>query len=214
MDADAPKDLNEDIDDLSKLIEPESDERTDTLDDLSALIQTPEQSQETMDDLSALVAASGEESGQAVSDIEDTPIDDLWSLVPDAPEPTPKGQSQDERPGETQDEMDDLSALINQTSDTPHPSADTAPDDQADLDDSTDGHAETPSIKPDISPDQDMKKYKAAVMKIIIELKEQGSTAQQTTDRLNRDEVATLSGKPTWGLKAIEKIYGFIDSAK
>ena len=50
-------------------------------------------------------------------------------------------------------------------------------------------------------------------MKIIIELKEQGLSAQQTTDRLNRDGVATLSGKPAWGLKAIEKIYGFIDSA-
>jgi DNA-binding transcriptional MerR regulator len=214
MDDDTPKDLDEDIDDLSKLIEPESDERTDTLDDLSALIETPEQSRETMDDLSALVAASGEESGQAVSDIEDTPIDDLWSLVPDAPKSPPKGQSQDKGPGEAPEEMDDLSALINQASDDTPPSADTTPDAQANLDGSTDGAAETPSIKPDISPDQDIKKYKAAVMKIIIELKEQGATAQQTTDRLNRDEVATLSGKPAWGLKAIEKIYGFIDSAK
>lgn len=147
MDTDVPKDLNEDLDDLSKLIEPARDERAGDLDDLSALIGEPSQSQEPMDDLSLLVAGTGEKLGQV-----------------------PPGMDSQMK--------------------------------------------ETPSIKPNISPDQDIKKYKAAVMKSIIELKEQGLTAQQTTDRFNRDGVATLSGKPAWGLKAIEKIYGFIDSAK
>jgi DNA-binding transcriptional MerR regulator len=214
LDADDPKDYSEDIDDLSKRAEPKTDLHTDTLDDLSALIETPEQPLETMDDLSALVRETGEDSGRVDADIGEAPIDDLWSLVPDTPEASQGGQNREGPSRDHSQEMDDLSALVDQTSDEIHPSARTAPDDTINLDDAADDPDEAPSIKPDISPDQDMKKYKATVMKIIIELKEQGSTAQQTTDRLNRDNVATLSGKPAWGLKAIEKIYGFIDSAK
>lgn len=213
MDTHAPENLNEDVDDLSKLIEPESDAHIDTLDDLSALVEMPEQSGETMDDLSALVGGTGEEAGRVAPDIEAPPIDDLWSLVPDGQAPPLEGQGQEKQPIDAPNQMDDLSALTNQTPDTQR-STTPPPDDPTSIDDATGGPAESPSIKPDISPDQDMKKYKAAVMKIIIELKEQGATAQQTTDRLNRDDVATLSGKPAWGLKAIEKIYGFIDSAK
>ena len=94
-------------------------------------------------------------------------------------------------------EMDDLSALISEE----------------------DGNApaeppDPPSLKPDITPDQDMAKYKAAVMKIIIDLKNQGHSPAETTERLNKDEVLTLSGKPLWREKAIVKIYGFIDSAQ
>ena len=136
------------------------------------------------------------------------------SYRPEAPESSQGGQNQEEPPVEVSEELDDLSALLDHTSDDIKPSAETIIDAPINIDDAEDDPGETASIKPDISPDQDMKKYKAAVMKIIIELKEQGSTAQQTTDRLNRDDVATLSGKPSWGLKAIEKIYGFIDSAK
>nr|WP_319394488.1 hypothetical protein [uncultured Desulfobacter sp.] len=214
LDSDDPNDFSEDIDDLSKLIEPETDVHTDTLDDLSALIEKPAQPLETMDDLSALVLETGEDSGRIDIDIGEAPIDDLWSLLPDAPEANRGGQNQEGPPVDVPQEMDDLSALVDQTSDDIQPSAETASDDRINIDDTADDPGEVPSIKPDISPDQDMKKYKAAVMKIIIELKEQGSTAQQTTDLLNRDDVATLSGKPAWGLKAIEKIYGFIDSAK
>nr|WP_319493122.1 MerR family transcriptional regulator [uncultured Desulfobacter sp.] len=216
VDSSVPKKLNEDIDDLSKLIETESDEHTDTLDDLSALIETPEQSQDTMDDLSMLlgIGDTGEESGRKIPDMEDTQVDDLWSLVPEEPQLTQKDQGRDQQALDAPEEMDDLSALVNQVPNDTHTSADTTPDDQANIDDATDVPDGMPSIKPNISPDQDMKKYKATVMKIIIELKEQGSTPQQTTDRLNQDDVATLSGKPAWGLKAIEKIYGFIDSAK
>lgn len=149
MDTHVPKDFHEDLDDLSKLIEPTFEKDVTDLDDLSALIEESEQSQEpeAMDDLSLLVGGTGEKSGQMPPEV-DTQV------------------------------------------------------------------KETPVIKLDISPDQDMGKYKAAVMKIIIELKGQGFTAQQTIDRFNRDGVATLSGKPTWGLKAMDKIYGFIDSVK
>ena len=212
--SDDSKDFSEEIDDLSKLIEPETDVLTDTLDDLSTLIEKPERPLETMDDLSALVLETGQDSGRVDADIGETPSDDLWALVPDAPESSRESQNPSEPPMDAPQEMDDLSALVGQTSDDTHPWAETTSEDPSNIEDAADDPGDAPSIKPDISPDQDMKKYKAAVMKIIIELKEQGSTAQQTTDRLNRDDVATLSGKPAWGLKAIEKIYGFIDSAK
>nr|WP_320193186.1 MerR family transcriptional regulator [uncultured Desulfobacter sp.] len=212
MDADVPKDVTESTDDLSRLIDPEGDTITGDLDDLFALIEKPEQTQETMDDLSLLVNDADKESGQATSG-DDIRTDDLWSLVPDADNSSPKIQAQGEQSVDSS-EMDNLSALIDiAPDDSPIPD-DTTSGDQDIVDDPTESPLDTPSIKPNISPDQDMKKYKAAVMKIIIELKEQGLTAQETTDRLNRDDVATLSGKPTWGLKAIEKIYGFINSAQ
>ena len=107
-------------------------------------------------------------------------------------------------------DMDDLSSLLgdNNTEQAP------APPEENTAAAPSSPQPTQPSLKPDITPEQDLAKYKAAVMKIIIKLKNQGLTAQQTTDRLNNDQVATLSGKPTWRVKAIEKIYGFIDSAK
>nr|WP_320014955.1 hypothetical protein [uncultured Desulfobacter sp.] len=212
MDTDVPKDLNEDLDDLSKLIEPVGDERGGDLDDLSALLGEPTQSQEPiMDDLSLLVHGTGEESGPVPPGV-DTQADDLWSLVSEAEGSNQEIQSPAEQLADAPG-MDDLSALINKVPDNSQITTDTTPAYKNSIGAPTDSLKETPLIKLDVSPDQDMKKYKAAVMKILIELKEQGFTAQQTTDRFNRDGVATLSGKPAWGLKAIEKIYGFIDSA-
>lgn len=182
IDSDIPKDINTDLDDLSKLIEDTGENAVVDLDDLSALIEEPEHSQEPMDDLSRLIKpASHEGPGD---------LDDLSALI---------GSS-----GQSQEPMDDLSLLVDGNGEQSGQA-------RSEVDSQVKG---TPSIKPDISPNQDMKKYKAAIMKIIIELKGQGLTAQQTTDRLNRDDVATLSGKPAWGLNAIDKIYGFIDSAK
>ncbi|MCG8553283.1 MAG: MerR family transcriptional regulator [Desulfobacterales bacterium] len=212
MDTDLPQDFNGDVDDLSRLIEPVNDKMAGDFDDLSALIEGPEQPQETMDDLALLVNHAQENSEQATAG-GDLSTDDLWNLVPDAENSNREIENQTGQPVDTA-EMDNLSALINPEPDHSPPSVETTSGDPDIVDGSTDSLTETPSIKPDISPEQDIKKYKAAVMKIIIGLKEQGLNAQQTTDRLNRDDVATLSGKPTWGLKAIEKIYGFIDSAK
>ncbi|WP_320040302.1 MerR family transcriptional regulator [uncultured Desulfobacter sp.] len=212
MEPDVPKDVNESIDDLSWLIEPERDTITGDLDDLSALIEKPEQTQEMMDDLSLLVDDADKESGQATSG-DAIRTDDLWALVPNADNSSPKIQGQGAHSVDAS-EMDNLSALIDIAPDDTAISDDTTSGGHANVDNPTESTLDTPSIKPNISPDQDMKSYKAAVMKIIIGLKEQGLTAQETTDRLNRDDVATLSGKPTWGLKAIEKIYGFINSAK
>ncbi len=73
---------------------------------------------------------------------------------------------------------------------------------------------ETPSLKPDITPEENLKEYKAAVMKIILGLKTQGLNAEESTIRLNQDGVQTISGKSEWSEKAISQIYNFIDSAK
>ncbi len=200
----------EKMDDLSMLITSPSDStgnilvNTGELDDLSALISDSQSAPVPMDDLSKLVGSPGPTQEPAGTD---GPIDDLWALVPDAQNPDPALQAGPEELSG----MDNLSLLLNNTGKTDEAEADTKEDTASDTSSTT---LETPSLKPDISPDLDLAKYKAAVMKIIIDLKNQGLTAQQTTDRLNHDGVTTLSGKPSWRVKAIEKIYGFIDSAK
>ncbi|RLB89341.1 MAG: hypothetical protein DRH26_11785 [Deltaproteobacteria bacterium] len=73
---------------------------------------------------------------------------------------------------------------------------------------------DTPSLRPDITPEENLKKYKAAVMKIILGLKTQDLSAEETTRRLNQDNVQTISGKSEWSETAISQIYKFIDSAK
>ena len=196
-------DNEDDLDDLFRLVGMDTDVQKafhEDLDDLSTLIEPAgEKAAANSDDLSALVGKSAQSREamddlstliESASDEHTGNVDDLSALVG--------------KPAQSQEAMDDLSTLVadpGETSEQVSPEMDTQV-------------KETPSIKPDILPDQDRGKYKAAVMKIIIELKGQGLTAQQTTDRLNHDDVATLSGKPAWGLKAIDKIYGFIDSTK
>ncbi|EIM65046.1 hypothetical protein [Desulfobacter postgatei] len=193
----------EDLDDLFSLVDIDSDipkgMNTD-LDDLSKLIEhAGENAVVDLDDLSALI----EEPEHSQE-----PMDDLSRLIKPASDEGP-GDLDDlsaliGNPGQSQEPMDDLSLLVDGNGEQSGRA-------RSGVESQVKG---TPSIKPNISPNQDIKKYKAAIMKIIIELKGQGLTAQQTTDRLNRDDVATLSGKPAWGLKAVDKIYGFIDSAK
>jgi len=229
----APETNNQpnDMDDLSKLVDSDlsssnspdnrndnKDDNEDDLDDLFSFVDmdtdVPKDLNGDPDDLSLLVDGTGEEESGQVPPGADTQTDDLWSLVSDTQGSNQEIQSPVE-PSADAPEMDNLSALINEAPENRQATADTTSEENEDsVDAPTDSLTETPSIKPDISPDQDMKKYKAAIMEIIIELKQQGLTARQTTDRFNHDGVATLSGKPTWGLKAIEKIYRFIDSAK
>lgn len=206
--------VEEPIDDLSALLEPADINPPGDLDDLSALVETtqqPSKKAEAMDDLSLLAGGAGEKQ-EPLQEAMDTPTDDLWSLVSDKKN---SNQESTQPVGSANaPETDNLSALLTDSPDKSGPAEKTAQADQDSQSSSKDGPSEASSIKPDISPEQDMAKYKAAVMKIIIELKGQGLTAHQTTDRLNHDGVATLSGKPAWAVKAIEKIYGFIESVK
>jgi len=219
--------LSNEMDNLSELVDADlspadsPDNEEDSLDDLFSLAgmdtDVPKAFHGDLDDLSRLIEPAGE---KGVADLDDLsaligeppqarePMDDLSSLIAPAGD-APAGDLDDlstliDTPPHPREPMDDLSLLVGSAGEKSEQMP-PGPDTRA---------QETPSIKPDILPDEDMGKYKAAVMKIIIELKGQGLTAQETTDRLNRDGVATLSGKPAWTLKAIDKIYGFIDSAK
>ncbi len=176
------------MDDLYSLVD-DVPENTD-MDNLSLLVDpSPSAGPEKIDDLSALIESQpAENAGQRI------PMDDLSLLV--------------DTPLESEDANDDLWSLVDRAADK---------DENTTIDDLSaliDPAPAEPSLKPDITPDQDLGRYKAAVMKIIIELKSRGLNPKETTDRLNRDEVPTLSGKPFWAENAIAKIYGFIDTAK
>jgi len=223
-----------DMDDLSLLLEdsiPKPDEFTD-LDDLSALIdsvsvqdnsitdsdtdankddetdaspsvETPEE----LDDLSLLIDPQLEEA------LVPEELDDL-SLLIDSSSQASNENSTDEEVLNDEAPMDDLSALIdgkkeNIDLNTTRENALEEP-----MDDLVALIDEAPSLKPDITPQENIGEYKAAVMKIILGLKSEGYSAEETTKRLNKDEIQTLSGKPGWGEKSILQIYKFIDSAK
>ncbi len=110
------------------------------------------------------------------------------------------------------DNLDDLSLLLDAENGMNNSAAENDPN-GAPLDDLTALLDAEPSLKPDIVRDQDLEKYKAAVMKIIMALKSRGLDAQETALQLNKDKVETISGKPEWTVKAISQIYSFIDAA-
>ena len=183
---------------------PDGDELTDEfftideLDDLSALLKNDSDSAEIeIDDLSALLDKESLESivNEALDDLTQliTPshalMDDLSRLID-----TPVGKT-------PQIEVDDLSKLID-SAETVIPVIPEAG-----------GLKETKTIEIDISPDDDIEKYKAAIMKVILELKTDGLSAEETTLMLNKNKIRTLSGKPEWSQKAISQIYKFMTSA-
>ncbi|WP_300455000.1 hypothetical protein [Desulfobacula sp.] len=121
---------------------------------------------------------------------------------------------------ETEHQTDDLSLLIDNISSVEIPqemddlSVLNSLDFLAPTDDLSALIAETPSLKPDITPKKNLKKHKAAVLKTIIRLKTEGLSAEESTNRLNQDGVQTISGKSKWSKKVMSQIYKFIDSAK
>jgi hypothetical protein len=173
-------------DDLSLLIEKDSPDEINLPDEL--------------DDLSALI-----ENASKSTEIE---IDDLSALL--------EKESLESPPSNSQKSMDDLTQLI-----TP---ADALMDDLSKLIDPAgptqpfipegSGLEETKIIKMDLSPDDDIEKYKAAIMKVILELKTDGMSAEETTLLLNKNKIRTLSGKPEWSQKAISQIYKFMVAVK
>lgn len=194
---DTPLPCSKNLDDLADLIDSASSDQPDkkNLDDLTRLVDVPRET-DTAKDLGDL--------------------DDLGVLITDGPENEASVDPDDlsllVQPSET-DDLDDLSRLIpaeNEPEDTltGHTDKNDAP-----LDDLAALVNTEPSLKPDISRDQDLEKYKAAVMKIIMSLKTRGVGAEETARRLNQDKVETISGKPDWTVKAISQIYSFIDAA-
>ncbi len=223
-------------DDLSLLIDAETNEeqkndadtnKEDTsesqLDDLSALLDQESEQPETkqdinpdIDDLSKLIETTEKtDSSESTSD-----LDDLSLLIePDSKETDNKETDNKESAERNSTPMDDLSKLIDSPTDSkessPPQNKDKAEPQKAPLEkDEKPSEETTPEIKIDISPEDDLGKYKAAITKVIIELKASGLTVEEATDRLNKNKVKTLSGKEQWGQKAISQIYKFIDSAK
>ena len=216
--------VSEQLDDLSELIDSVSTEsahppepegagkqlNTDPgLDDLSELIdrdlhdETVETVQAAdMDDLSMLIDASiaGKDKtdtpGPEAGDVE---MDDLSLLIDPAKEADSTGQVQVDVKN---DELDDLSKLID-TSDTGVSKSPEAALEKPD----------EPRIKIDFSPEDNLEKYKAEIIRIIIGFKKDGKDAQQVTDILNNNSIKTLSGKPEWSFKAVAQVYKFIESA-
>ena len=196
------------IDDLSLLIsDPEpislsEDDRMPDMDDLSQLI-------DDFDDLSLLVKP---EMGP------DPDMDNLSMLIDEPSGPDPSGDGA--QAGAAMDTvMDDLSKLINGDPKTPGPND--SPKDFDDLSQLIDtpaspGQSDSsrPSLKPEITPQEDLEGYKKTVMNLIVQLKDQGLSVEETTQRFNDEGVLTLSGKDRWASKAIAQIYRFIDAAK
>lgn len=191
---DTPLPCSKDLDDLADLIDSASSDQPDknNLDDLTLLMDAPRETDtaKDMDDLGALITDEPEKESPV-------DLDDLSLLVQSS----------------GADDLDDLSLLIpgeNEMKDNPtgHTDKNDAP-----LDDLAALVNTEPSLKPDISRDQDLEKYKAAVMKIIMSLKSRGVGPEESARRLNQDKVETISGKPQWTVKAISQIYSFIDAA-
>ena len=194
------------LDDLSKLIDSVSDDKTgkdteDGLDDLSALIDedvltsdnTEQQSE--MDNLSLLIDEPEDNTSPNTEDmVSSDKIDDLSLLI----EPSSQLSVQAEEQPETNvDHIDDLNELIDE------------PDEEPKVQSEEDS---LPEVKTKINPDDDIEKYKAEIMQIIIGFKNDGLDAQKATDILNKNRIKTLSGKPEWSHKAISQIYKFIES--
>ncbi len=198
------------MDNLSQLIdEPSpstngiSDSDMSDMDDLSNLIDTVSnptllETSPLIDDLSLLI--------DDLSSL-DTQVDNLSLLI------EPQFDQANEppmTPSQIPVAIDDLSLLIEPDSLTSDPLTSEALAPMDDLNEII----STPSLKPDITPQEDLKAYKAAVMKTILHLKTKGLNAKESTKRLNQDGVPTISGKSEWSEKAISQIYSFMDSAR
>ncbi len=195
-------------DDLSLLIDNEDlkkENPSDTLDDLSALLEDDlESTNIKIDDLSALI------DKETLESVSKEDLDDLTLLIDDSN----KLQNLIQEPNllNSKESMDDLTQLIPQT--------DMLLDDLSNLIDPAEfvtpvvpeigDSKKTRTIQMDISPDDDIEKYKAAIMKVILDLKSDGFNAEETTRLLNQNMIRTLSGKPEWSQKAISQIYKFM----
>ncbi len=158
---------------------------------------------EQMDDLGLLITNTPDDTRPLDDDTGLLGMDNLSLLV---------------QPSHT-DDLDDLSLLVDvgngmdSAENRMNNSAAESDRNGAPLDDLTALLDAEPSLKPDIFRDQDLEKYKGAVMKIIMALKSRGLDAGETAQQLNKDKVETISGKPEWTVKAISQIYSFIDTA-
>ncbi|MCK5310896.1 MAG: hypothetical protein KAJ62_02225 [Desulfobacteraceae bacterium] len=191
-------------DDLSQLIDtennvPEAETKVDQqIDDLASLIEPKQENHAELDDLSRLIQ------------IDDTKIDNLSALLDDF--------------SDNNLELDDLSLLINDSNTqniqiddlsilTNEPEFENGTmDDLSSLIDSESDKKFT-IAKPEFSPIDDFKNYKSEIINIIIDLKNQGITEQETCEKFNKEGILTFSGKTNWSIKTISQVYQLINNA-
>ena len=119
-----------------------------------------------------------------IDDTEAVAMDDL-SLLLDSQEPGPEQKEASGQPDTPGDAMDDLSLLLEE---------------------------KKPDLSTSVTLEEDFKKYKSEIINIIIKLKKEGYSIDETTALFNDEGVKPLSGKSRWSSKAIGQIYKFIDS--
>ncbi len=180
------------LDDLSLLVA----EETAALDDLSLLVA---EEAAPLDDLSLLVA----EEAAPLDDLsllvaeEAAPLDDLSLLVEEEAAP-----------------LDDLSLLVEEK---PVPLDDLGllvEEKPIPLDDLGLLVTEESNIRPTITPEENFEQYKSEIINIIIRLKTEGLSVEETTRRFNSEGILNLKGKSRWSSKAIAQIYKFIEAVK
>jgi hypothetical protein len=209
-DTDEPVNKKE-IDDLSILIDKKPNEKNnikDTqpiiIDDLALLLDNKQSNITEVDNLSELIVDIEAKRSEELE------IDDLATLLPD---------SRQENKYETDDlsiliknqyisnKIDDLSMLINETK-----SDNATIDDLSTLIDFK-SKKKLKIKKLAFSPKDDFEKYKSEIINLIIDLKDQGFSKEETCEQFNKGGILTFSGKTKWSVKLISQIYQLIENA-
>lgn len=169
---------------------------TESMDDLSALIDTDKDSD--IDDLSALIDT--DDSSEVGAD--DTAESDSISIQIDI--------STDS----TGDDTADVSSP-----DDAHPAADTEDNETLDdlsmlIDDEVEQISQASDLRPSVTIEENFNQYKSEIINNIIKLKKEGLSVEETTKRFNKEGITTLSGKKRWSTRTISKIYKFIESVE
>ncbi len=206
--------LNE-MDDLDSFIddssEPGIEADTPDMDDLSLLIddKSPSSSDKTasipddMDDLSLLI----DYSSPPETDAAPPDMDDLSLLIDD------KSPSSSDKTASIPDDMDDLSLLIEDDLSMDQVQPENKESLSGKLTPGKNKKQIPDKLKPKVTPKENFKKYKAQIINLIIKLKSDGHSVEETTQMFNTEDIQTLSGKNKWNEKMIAQIYKFIESA-
>lgn len=199
---DIDDDGSDKADEVNESYEPDDED----LDDLSALIQDdqphelkPEILDSDVDDLMALIdddinqQSGGDNIFDSGSSNDNDLMDDLSSLIDDEPAELNPNILDNDADNILNDINDDLSALIQEEENITMP----------------------PKIeRPKASLEENFEQYKSEVINIIIKLRKEGLSVDETTELLNKEQIKPLSGKERWTTKMIAKIYKFIEAAQ
>ncbi|PIE71567.1 MAG: hypothetical protein CSA22_01705 [Deltaproteobacteria bacterium] len=155
----------------------------------------------TNDDIDALLASMSASAAEPAPAVPDTKVDSPPQAMRDAPtdavdDPMDTGNEPPAEETEIVDDVDDLSALLDDLEDAGPPTVEAA-------------LAAENLPDPRVDPDA----YKTRMISRVIGLREAGLTAAETAEQLNQKGLPPLSGSGQWKIGTIEKIYQFIASS-